>query len=86
MSSIRSREVAWAQRPGVGCLEDALKALDFGNSLLGIHAVSISDMSKAIVKQSNRPVLHAVPEKTSCLQRKLAPTTSLPPRHLRRPK
>jgi hypothetical protein len=35
--SIRSREVAWAQRSGVGRCEDALQSLDFGNCLLGVH-------------------------------------------------
>jgi hypothetical protein len=52
VSSIRSREVARAQRSVVRHCEDALKALDFGNSLLGVHSVSISNMSVAIVKQS----------------------------------
>jgi hypothetical protein len=54
MSSIRSREVARAQRPGVRHLEDALKALDFGNRLIGVHSVSISDMSMAVVKRTGR--------------------------------
>jgi hypothetical protein len=35
--SIRSREVAPAQRSGVRLCEDALKALDFGNSLFSVH-------------------------------------------------
>jgi len=38
--SIRSREVAGAQRSGVRLCEDALKALDFGNGLLGVHSVT----------------------------------------------
>ena len=50
--SIRSREVARAQRSGVGRCEDALKVLDFGNRLLGVHSVSISNMRVAIVKRS----------------------------------
>ena len=49
--SIRGREVARTQRSGVRRCEDALKALDFGNSLLGVHSVSISNMSVATVKQ-----------------------------------
>jgi hypothetical protein len=34
---IRRREVTRVQRSGVELCEDALKALDFGNGLLGIH-------------------------------------------------
>lgn len=52
MSSIRSREIARAQRPGVRHLEDALKVRDFGNRLISVHSVSISDMSILIVKQT----------------------------------
>ena len=52
VSSIRSREVARAQRSSVRLCEDALKALDFGNSLLGVHSVTISNMGVAIVKRS----------------------------------
>jgi hypothetical protein len=52
--SIRSREVAPAQRSGVRHNEESLKTLDVGNSLLGVHAVPISDMSVAIVKRSAR--------------------------------
>jgi len=37
VSSIRSREVARAQPASVRHCEDALKALDFGNPLLGVH-------------------------------------------------
>jgi hypothetical protein len=47
MSSIRSREVAPAERSGVRHCEDALKALDFGNSLLDVHSVSISNIRAA---------------------------------------
>jgi hypothetical protein len=50
--SIRSQEVARTQRSEVPQREDALNALDLGNGLLGIHSVSISSMSVAIVKQS----------------------------------
>jgi hypothetical protein len=53
VSSIRSREVAGAQRSSVPHREDALKALDFSNGLLGVHPVSISNMSLAIVKRSD---------------------------------
>jgi hypothetical protein len=35
--SIRSREVAAAERSGVRRCEDALQPLDFGNGLLGVH-------------------------------------------------
>jgi hypothetical protein len=45
MSSIGSREVAPAERSGVQLCEDALKALDFGNSLPSVHSVSISNMA-----------------------------------------
>jgi hypothetical protein len=57
MPSIHSRQVACAQRSGVRHREDALKALDFGNRLLGVHSVSISDMSVAIVKRSRTCML-----------------------------
>ena len=50
--SIRSREVARAQRSIVRRCEDALYPLDFGNSLLGVHSVPISNMGVAFVKQS----------------------------------
>jgi hypothetical protein len=52
MSSIRSREVARAQRSGIRHCEDALKALDFGNDLLGVHSLSISNIRVAMVKPS----------------------------------
>jgi hypothetical protein len=52
VSSIRSREVARAQRPFVRHREGALQQLDFGNSLLGVHSVPLSNMSGAIVKWS----------------------------------
>jgi hypothetical protein len=50
--SIRSREVAPAERSSVRRCEDALKELDVGNSLLGVHSVPISDIGVAIVKRS----------------------------------
>jgi hypothetical protein len=37
--SIRSRKIARAQRTNVRHREGALKAFDFGNSLLGVHSV-----------------------------------------------
>jgi hypothetical protein len=46
MPSIRSREVACAERPRIRRSEDTLKALDFGNGLLSVHSVSISDMRR----------------------------------------
>ena len=52
VSSIRSREVAGAQRSSVPHREHALKALDFSNGLLGVHPISISNTSVAIVKRS----------------------------------
>ena len=52
MPSIRSREVARSPRPSVRRCEDALKALDFGNRLLGAHSGSLSGMSVATVKRS----------------------------------
>jgi hypothetical protein len=51
VSSIRSREVARTQRPSIWLCEDALEALDFGNSSLGVHSVSISTLSRAIVNR-----------------------------------
>jgi hypothetical protein len=51
MSSIRSREVALGQRSNVRHCQDALKALNFGDSLLGVHFVSISNISTATVKR-----------------------------------
>jgi hypothetical protein len=59
--SIRSREVTRVQRSGVWCCEDALKTLDFGNSLLGVHSVLISNMSMAIVKRSGPAHSHSGP-------------------------
>jgi hypothetical protein len=50
--SIRSREVALGQRSNVRHCQDALKTLDFGDSLLGVHSVSISNISMATVKRS----------------------------------
>src|ERR1019366_994434 len=35
--SIGSREVAWAQRSGIGHCEDALKVLDFDDSSVNVH-------------------------------------------------
>jgi hypothetical protein len=48
---IRSREIARTQRSGVRVCEDALQPLNFGNDLLGVHAVSISNMGVAIVNK-----------------------------------
>jgi len=36
--SIRSRKVAGIQRSGIRHREHAFQALDFGNSVLGVHA------------------------------------------------
>jgi hypothetical protein len=47
---IGSGEVALGQRSNVRYCQDALKALNFGDSLLGIHPVSISNISTATVK------------------------------------
>jgi len=40
VSSIRSREVARAQRSGVRRCEYALQPFDVGNGLFGVHSVS----------------------------------------------
>jgi hypothetical protein len=50
VSTIRGRDVARAERSRVWLGEDSLKALDFGDGVFGVHAVSISNMSMAIVK------------------------------------
>ena len=50
--SIGSREVARAQRSSVRHCEDALKTFDFGNCLLRVHSISISNIVVAIVKRS----------------------------------
>jgi hypothetical protein len=59
--SVRSGEVARAQGSVVPHREDALKAFDFSNSLLGVHSVQISNMCIAMVKR--RP--HAPPAKAN---------------------
>jgi hypothetical protein len=59
--SIRSREVARAQRSGVRHCEDALKALDFGNGLLGVHSVPLSNMGMVIVNGTASAHLHSGP-------------------------
>ena len=61
VSSIRSCEVARAQGSGVRHCEDALKALDFGNSLLGVHSVSISNIRVAIVNGAASAHFHSCP-------------------------
>ena len=48
---IRSGEVTLAQWSGVRHRKDALKPLDFSNGLLGVHSVSISNISTATVKR-----------------------------------
>ena len=59
--SIRSREVARAQRSGVRHCEDALKALDFGNGLLSVHSVPISDTGMAVVNGAVPAHFHGSP-------------------------
>jgi hypothetical protein len=66
--SIRSREVARAQRSIVRRCEDALYPLDFGNSLLGVHSVAISNMSGAIVKWSSTCMPCVLPRHRSLLR------------------
>jgi hypothetical protein len=39
--AVRSREVAWAHRSGIGHCEDALEVLDFDDSSVYVHAVQI---------------------------------------------
>ena len=48
--SICSRDVACAEWSNVRHGKDALQSLDFGNGLLGVHAVSISNISTVKVK------------------------------------
>jgi hypothetical protein len=48
--SIRSREVAGAQRPYIRGLEHFLELFDVVNSAFNVHSVSISNMGAAIVK------------------------------------
>jgi putative ribosome biogenesis GTPase RsgA len=57
-ASIRSREVASAQRSGVRHGKEALYPLDLGNSLLGVHPVPISDISGN--RQTGRHTLNGV--------------------------
>jgi hypothetical protein len=59
--SICSREVARAQRSIVRRCEDALYPLDFGNGLLGVHSVAISNTSGAIAKWSGPCMLCVLP-------------------------
>jgi len=49
--SIRSREVARAQRSGVWRCEDALQQHDFGNRLFGVHSVSMIQQKRRAVKR-----------------------------------
>jgi len=63
VSSIRSREVARAQRSGVRHCEDALKALDFGNSLLGVHSVSISNRTMGAGHRISGTAAHVAEER-----------------------
>jgi len=67
--SIGSREVARAQRSSVRHCEDALKTFDFGNCLLRVHSISISNIVVAIVKRSGICV--------SCLRVRPAPRGDL---------
>jgi hypothetical protein len=54
MPSVRSREIARSQRSCVQHCEDALKALNLGYGLLGVHFVSISAIGVAVVKRSGQ--------------------------------
>jgi hypothetical protein len=71
VSSIRSREVVPAERSSVRLCEDALKAFDLGNSLLGVHFVSISTVGVAVVNvvasayRACQSVLHPVPRQVT---------------------
>ena len=49
--SICRREIARAKRSGVWVCKDALKALDLGDNVLGVHSVPISNMGAAVVKR-----------------------------------
>jgi hypothetical protein len=48
--SVRSSEVACAQRSGVGHREDALQPLDFGDGLFGVHPLPSSGTEPERVK------------------------------------
>ena len=54
---IRRREITRIQRSRVRHCVDTLKALDFGNSLLGVHPVPISNIGVAIVNGANLGVV-----------------------------
>jgi hypothetical protein len=51
--SIRRREVTRVQWPRIGRRVDILKALDFGNRLLDVHYVPISNIGMAVVNRTN---------------------------------
>jgi hypothetical protein len=51
VSSIGSRDVAWAQRSPVGHREDALQPLDFVNGPFGVHRVQSSSARREWVKR-----------------------------------
>jgi hypothetical protein len=67
VSSIRSREVARLEGSCVRLCEDALEALDFGNSLLGVHSFPISDISVAIIKRNGTCMSCLLPRHRSLL-------------------
>ena len=70
MPSIRSREITWAQWSSVRRCEDALKALDFRNSPLGVHPpISIANglRSGFGYYAASAPTLQCAPsESTNC--------------------
>ena len=59
--SIRNRDGACTQRSGFRQREAALKALDFGNGLLGVHSVPLSNMGMVIVNGTASAHLHSGP-------------------------
>ena len=96
--SIRSHEVPRARRSNVRHHEDALKALDFGYNLLGVHSVPISNMGVAIVKRSGicmsclpprqRSLLGNAPARDEINRKAAQPVTAfiMLPSHCRQPR
>ena len=56
--SIRGRDVARAQRPGIRCRVDALQPLDLGNGPFSVHPSTISTRKAA---RSIRDAISKVP-------------------------
>jgi hypothetical protein len=54
--SIQSREVTWAQRPNIRCLEHFLQLFDVVNGAINVHSDLISDIIVRIVKCQCTPL------------------------------